>query len=256
MPAHTPPKDLLSERIILITGAGDGIGRAAALACAAHGATVVLLGRTIRKLEETYDQIEQAGHPQAAIYPMNLEGATPKDHGDLAATLETEFGRLDGLLHNAALLGTLAPIAHQDVELWFKVMQVNLHAPFLLTRACLGLLMKSPDASLLFTSDSVGRRGRAYWGAYGVAKFGLEGLSQILAQELETNTTVRVNSIDPGPTGTRLRTQAYPGENALALPTPESIMPAYLYLLGPDSRGVTGQQFDAQNFDWPATTPS
>lgn len=251
MPAHTPPKDLLSERIILITGAGDGIGRAAALACAAHGATVVLLGRTIRKLEETYDQIEQAGHPQAAIYPLNLEGATPKDYDDLAATLETEFGRLDGLLHNAALLGALSPIAHQDIELWFKVMQVNLNAPFLLTRACLGLLMKSPDASVVFTSDSVGRQGRAYWGAYGVSKFGIEGLSQILAQEMETNTTVRVNTVNPGPTRTRLRTNAYPGENALALPTPDSLMPAYLYLLGPDSRGVTGRQFDAQNFDGP-----
>lgn len=252
MPAYTPPQDLLSDRVILITGAGDGIGRAAALACAAHGATVVLLGRTIHKLEDTYDRIEQAGHPQAAIYPMNLEGATPKDYDDLAATLSTEFGRLDGLLHNAALLGALSPIAHQDIELWFKVMQVNLNAPFLLTRACLGLLMKSPDASVLFTSDSVGRQGRAYWGAYGVSKFGIEGLSQILAQEMETNTTVRVNTLNPGPTRTRLRTNAYPGENALALPTPESLMPAYLYLLGPDSRGVTGRQFDAQNFDWPA----
>lgn len=251
MPEYTPPPDLLSDRIILITGAGDGIGRAAALACAAHGATVVLLGRTIRKLEETYDQIEQAGHPQAAIYPLNLEGATPKDYDDLAATLETEFGRLDGLLHNAALLGALSPIAHQDIELWFKVMQVNLNAPFLLTRACLGLLMKSPDASVVFTSDSVGRQGRAYWGAYGVSKFGIEGLSQILAQEMETNTTVRVNTVNPGPTRTRLRTNAYPGENALALPTPDSLMPAYLYLLGPDSRGVTGRQFDAQNFDGP-----
>lgn len=252
MSEYTPPQNLLSDRIILITGAGDGIGRAAALACAAHGATAVLLGRTIRKLEETYDLIEQAGHPQAAIYPMNLEGATPKDYDDLAATLDTEFGRLDGLLHNAALLGALSPIAHQNVELWFKVMQVNLNAPFLLTRACLGLLMKSPDASVLFTSDSVGRQGRAYWGAYGVSKFGIEGLSQILAQEMETNTTVRVNTINPGPTRTRLRTSAYPGENALTLPTPESIMSAYLYLLGPGSRGVTGRQFDAQNFDWPA----
>jgi len=130
-------------------------------------------------------------------------------------------------------------------------MQVNLNAPFLLTRACLGLLMKSPDASVVFTSDSVGRQGRAYWGAYGVSKFGIEGLSQILAQEMETNTTVRVNTVNPGPTRTRLRTNAYPGENALALPTPDSLMPAYLYLLGPDSRGVTGRQFDAQNFDGP-----
>lgn len=250
MLAYTPPSDLLANRVILITGAGDGIGKAAAQACAAHGATIILLGRTIAKLEAVYDAIEQAGHPQPAIYPMNLEGATPKDYLDLAATLEREFGRLDGLLHNAAILGSMSPMAHQDVELWFKVMQVNLNAPFLLTRACLGLLMKSPDASVLFTSDRVGRSGRAYWGAYGISKFGIEGFNQILAQELETNTPVRVNSIDPGAVRTRLRTLAYPGENVLANPLPETIMPAYLYLLGPDSRGVTGQQLSAQNFDW------
>lgn len=246
MTAYQPAPDLLKERVILITGAGDGIGRAVAESCAAHGATVILLGRTIAKLEAVYDAIERAGHPQAAIYPMNLEGAAAKDYADLAATVEREFGRLDGLLHNAAILGALSPIAHQDADLWFKVMQVNLNAPFLLTRACLGLLMRAPDASLLFTADSVGRRGRAYWGAYGVSKFGIEGLSQILAQELETNTQVRVNSIDPGPVRTRLRTQAYPGENALANPAPEAIVGAYLYLLGPDSKGVTGKQFDAR----------
>lgn len=252
MPAYTPPADLLADRVILITGAGDGIGRAVALACAAHGATVVLLGRTIGKLEAVYDEIEAAGHPQPAIYPMNLEGSTPKDYEDLARTLEREFGRLDGLLHNAAILGGLAPLAHQDVELWFKVLQVNLNAPFLLTRACLALLMKSPDASVIFTSDRVGRTGRAYWGAYGVSKFGIEGMSQILAQELEANTSVRVNSLDPGAVQTRLRTLAYPGENVLANPTPETIMDPYLYLLGPDSKGITGRQFAAQAFEIPA----
>jgi len=253
MSIYSPPADLLADRVILITGAGDGIGRVAALTCAAHGATVILLGRTVGKLERVYDEIEQAGHPQPAIYPMNLEGATAKDYADLAATLEREFGRLDGLLHNAALLGSLSPMAHQDIDLWFKVMQVNLNAPFLLTRACLGLLMQAPDASIVFTSDQVGRSGRAYWGAYGVSKAGIEGMSQILAQELETNTQIRVNSLDPGAVRTRMRTLAYPGENALANVTPETVMPAYLYLLGPDSRGITGQQFEAQNFDWPAT---
>lgn len=252
MSDYTPPTDLLANRIILITGAGDGIGKAAAQSCAAHGATVILLGRTIPKLEAVYDAIEQAGHPQAAIYPMNLEGATPKDYLDLAATIDREFGRLDGLLHNAAILGSVSPMNHQDVDLWFKVMQVNLNAPFLLTRACLGLLMKSEDASIIFTSDKVGRSGRAYWGAYGVSKFGIEGMSQILAQELETNTKVRVNSIDPGAVRTRMRSIAYPGENALANPPPESIMPAYLYLLGADSRGINGQQFSAQEFVRPA----
>lgn len=252
MSTYTPAAELLKNRVILITGAGDGIGRAAALACAAHGATIILLGRTIAKLERVYDEIEQAGHPQAAIYPMNLEGATAKDYLDLATTVEREFGRLDGLLHNAALLGSLSPMAHQDVELWFKVMQVNLNAPFLLTRACLGLLMQAPDASIVFTADAVGRSGRAYWGAYGVSKAGIEGMSQILAQELETNTRVRVNSLDPGAVQTRLRTTAYPGENGLANPTPESIMPLYLYLLGPDSIGTTGQQLAVQTFVGPA----
>jgi len=253
MSIYSPSADLLADRVILITGAGDGIGRVAALTCAAHEATVVLLGRTIGKLERVYDEIEQAGHPQPAIYPLDLGGATAKDYADLAATLEREFGRLDGLLHNAALLGSLSPIAHQDIDLWFKVMQVNLNAPFLLTRACLGLLMQAPDASIVFTSDQVGRNGRAYWGAYGVSKAGIEGMSQILAQELETNTHIRVNSLDPGAVRTRMRTLAYPGENALANVPPEAVMPAYLYLLGPDSRGITGQQFEAQNFDWPET---
>ena len=243
---YLPPADLLKDRIILITGAGSGIGAAAAKSCAAHGATVILLGRTTRKLEEIYDAIEQAGHPQPAIYPMNLEGAAPKDYQDLADTLQKEFGRLDGLLHNAALLGSLTPLGQYEIEMWYKVMQVNLHAPWLMTRACLDLLKASRDASVLFTSSSVGRQGRAYWGAYGIAKAGNENMMQIWADELETNTAIRMNSINPGATRTGMRTRAYPGEDANTLPMPESIMPTYLYLLGPDSKGITGQQFNAQ----------
>ena len=243
---YTPPQDLLREHVILVTGAGDGIGRAAANAFAAHGATVVLLGRTIRKLEQVYDQIERNGHPQPAIYPMDLEGAKPKDYDDLAAVLEREFGRLDGLLHNAALLGTLTPLVHYDIGLWYRVMQVNLHAPFMLSRACLGLLAKSSAASVVFTSDRVGRKGRAYWGAYGVSKFAIEGLMQIMADELETNTSIRVNSVAPGPTRTRLRATAYPGEDPATVTKPEDLMPIYLYLMGRDSLGVTGRAFDAQ----------
>ena len=238
--------DLLKDRVILITGAGDGIGAAAARSCAAHGATVILLGRTTRKLEAVYDAIESAGHPQPAIYPMNLEGAAPKDYEDLAATIEKEFGRLDGLLHNASLLGTLTPLGQYDIAQWSKVMQVNLNAPFLMTRACLDLLKKSDDASVLFTSSSVGRKGRAYWGAYGISKAANENMMQILADELENNTTVRANSINPGAVRTTMRARAYPGEDPNALPKPDAIMATYLYLLGPDSKGVTGQQFDAQ----------
>ncbi len=238
-----PRPDCLAGRVVLVTGAGAGIGAAAARALAAHGATLVLLDLNVRQLESVYDDIEKAGHPQPAIYPMNLEGATEKDYLDLAETLEREFGRLDGLLHNAAMLGALIPLAHYETELWYRVLQVNLNAPFLLTRSCLGLLMKSDDASVLFCSDAVGRQGRAYWGAYGVSKAGIENLMQTLADELEANTSVRVNSFDPGPVATALRSLAYPGENPARLPQPEDVVRPILYLMGPDARGVTGRQF-------------
>lgn len=246
MQDYTPAPDLLRERVILITGAGDGIGAAAAQSFAAHGATVILLGRTIRKLEAVYDAIEQAGHPQPAIYPMNLEGASPKDYEDLANTLEKEFGRLDGLLHNAGLLGTLTPLGQYELETWSKVMQVNLNAPYLMTRALLELLRQSEDASVVFTSSSVGRQGRAYWGAYGISKAAVENMMQIWADELEANTPVRCNSIDPGAVRTGMRARAYPGEDPARLPEPAAIMNTYLYLMGADSKGITGQQFNAQ----------
>jgi NAD(P)-dependent dehydrogenase (short-subunit alcohol dehydrogenase family) len=243
---YTPPPDLLAGRTVLVTGAGDGLGRAAALAFARHGATVILLGRATHKLEQVYDQIEREGWPQAAIYPMNLEGAAAHDYAELADRLEQEFGKLDGLLHNAASLGALTPIELYDPNLWHQVMVVNLYAPFLLTQACLPLLKHSPDASVIFTSDAVGRKGRAYWGAYGVSKAGLEGLAQILADELETNTSIRVNTLNPGPARTRLRGKAFPGQAPNDFPAPEDLMWAYLYLMGPDSRELRGQQLDAQ----------
>ncbi|UCE89360.1 MAG: SDR family NAD(P)-dependent oxidoreductase, partial [Pseudomonadota bacterium] len=182
---YQPAVDLLKDRVVLVTGAGDGIGGAAARAFAAHGATLILLGRTVRKLESTYDAIEQAGGPQPAIYPMNLESATLSDCENMATTIEAEFGRLDGLLHNAALLGTLTPVEHYDIELWTRVMQVNLNAPFLLTRACLPLLRESEDASIVFTSSAPGRNPHAYWGAYAVSNAGIESLAAVLADELE-----------------------------------------------------------------------
>ena len=242
---YTAPPDLLKDRIILVTGAGGGLGRLAALTFAAHGATLVLLGRTLGNLEQTYDQIEAAGYPQPAIIPMNLESAAEQDYFGLGETLFREFGRLDGLLHNAAQLALLSRIDDYELETWNKIMKINLTAPFQLTQGCLPLLRRSEDASILFTSDRVGRKGKAYWGAYGGSKFGLEGLMQILADELE-NSQIRVNSIAPGPVRSRIRALAYPGEDPSSLPAPESIMPAYLYLMGPDSRGQTGQAFDAQ----------
>lgn len=243
---YTPSPTLLNERVILITGAGDGIGRVAAKTFAAHGATVILLGRTTRKLESVYDEIIQAHHPQPAIYPMNLEGASPKDYETLANTLQGEFGHLDGLLHNAALLGSLTPIEYYDINTWYQVIQVNLHAPFLMTRTCLPLLKRSPSASIVFTSSGVGRKGKAYWGAYGVSKFAIEGLMQILADELENSSQIRVNSINPEKVRTSMRATAYPGEDPNTLPLPEEIMSLYLYLMGPESQHINGQAFDAQ----------
>ncbi len=244
--SYQPPPQLLADRVILVTGAGDGIGRAVSLAFAAHGATVVLLGRTVAKLEQVYDRIKQAGGAEPAIYPMDLEGAVADDYADLAGRIDGQLGRLDGLLHNAAQLGALTAIEHYDPVTWLRVIQVNLNAPFMLTRACLPLLKRAADASVLFTSSGVGRRGRAYWGAYAVSKFGLEGLTQILADELEENSSVRVNSINPGAVRTAMRAAAYPAENRAALPTPEEIVLPYLYLMGPDSREVRGQALDAQ----------
>lgn len=246
----TPATDALAGRIILITGAGDGIGRALAIASARLGGTVILLDKTIATLEAVYDEIEAAGGPQPAIYPMNLEGATPKDYTDLANTLTEEFGQLDGLVHNAAELGTLAPLAHVEAEQWYKTLQVNLTAPFLLTQACLDLLRKSTDASILFISDKVGRQGKAYWGAYGVAKAGLENLMQIVADEMESNTSVRANSYDPGPVRTRLRRIAYPAEDSASLPRPENAITPCLYLLGTDAKGITGKQFGVDNLPY------
>ncbi len=244
---YKAPSELLKNRIILITGAGDGIGRAAALSFAQHGATVILAGRTVKKLEAVYDQIEAAGYPQPAIFPINLEGAAPHDYEVVAATIDKEFGRIDGLLNNASVLGNRTPIENYDPSVWTQVMQVNLNAQFFLTQAMLPLLMRSDDASVVFTSSGVGRKGSAYWGAYAVSKFATEGLMQTLADELENTSNIRVNAINPGPTRTNMRAHAYPAENPNSIATPEQIMPAYLYLMGTDSHGINGQSIDAQS---------
>jgi NAD(P)-dependent dehydrogenase (short-subunit alcohol dehydrogenase family) len=243
---YTAPQDLLKDRIILVTGAGDGIGREAARQYAAHGATVILLGKTLEFLESLYDEIEAAGYPQAAIVPMNLETATEHDYIELCNTLHQEFGRLDGILHNAGILGVRTPLENYDPVIWNQVMQVNVHAPFMLTQILMPLLQASEDASILFTSSSVGRQGKAFWGAYAVSKFAIEGMMQVLADEVENNPQLRVNAINPGATRTRMRAYAYPAENPENNPTPKEIMPLYLYLMGPDSRGVKGQSLDAQ----------
>ncbi|GLZ86001.1 short-chain dehydrogenase [Metapseudomonas resinovorans] len=238
--------DLLKDRVILITGAGRGIGAAAAKTFAAHGATVLLLGKTEASLNAVYDEIEGAGHPQPAVIPFNLETAQPHQYDELAATLETEFGRIDGILHNASILGPRTPIEQLSGDNFMRVMQVNVNAVFMLTSTLLPLLKLSKDASVVFTSSSVGRKGRAYWGAYAVSKFATEGLMQVLADEVDGIASVRSNSVNPGATRTDMRAQAYPGENPDNNPEPAEIMPVYLYLMGPDSAGVNGQAFDAQ----------
>lgn len=243
---YAPRPDLLQGRVILVTGAGRGIGAAAAKAFAAHGATVLLLGKTEANLSQVYDEIEAAGHPQPAVIPFNLETALPHQYDELAAMLEGEFGKIDGLLHNASIVGPRTPLEQLSGDNFMRVMQVNVNAMFMLTSTLLPLLKLSEDASVVFTSSSVGRKGRAYWGAYAVSKFATEGLMQVMADEVEDITNVRANSVNPGATRTSMRAQAYPGENPANNPAPEAIMPVYLYLMGPDSKGVNGQAFDAQ----------
>ncbi|WP_409525099.1 YciK family oxidoreductase [Nitrincola sp. MINF-07-Sa-05] len=244
--AYSAPTDLLKDRIILVTGAGDGIGREAARQFAAHGATVILLGRTTEKLESLYDELEAAGYPQPAIVPLNLESAGEHDFIELCNTLYQEFGKLDGILHNASLLGVRTPIENYDPTIWLQVMQVNVNSAFMMTQTLMPLLRASDDASVVFTSSSVGRKGKAYWGAYAVSKFATEGMMQVLADELENSGNIRVNCINPGATRTNMRANAYPAENPESNPTPAEIMPLYLYLMGPDSKGQNGSTLDAQ----------
>lgn len=243
---HVPAADEFRGRVILVTGAGDGIGRAVALALARAGAEVILLGRTVRKLEAVHAEIEKTGAPEASIVPLDLERALAADYEAVADAIEKRYGRLDGLLHNAALLGTLTPLEQYDVPTFMRVMHVNVTAQFVLTRQLLPLLKSSADAAVLFTSSGVGNRGRAYWGAYSISKFAVEGMTQVLSQELEGTSKVRVNVIDPGKVRTNMRRQAYPSEAPETLPTADSLTAPYLALLGPASRGVTGQRFNAQ----------
>lgn len=244
--SYSYPQDLLRDRIILITGASDGIGRALALHAAEHGAQVVLHGRNVGKLEKVYDEIEALdGAPRPSIAVMDLASANSDAYISLAEQLEKEFGRLDGLVLNASILGDRFSIEQYDAATWQRVMHVNVTSAFALTQVCLPLLSQSEDASVIFTSSGVGRKGRAFWGAYAVSKFATEGLSQVLADE-HRGGNLRVNCINPGGTRTNMRLEAFPAENRDALKRPEDILPTYMYLLGPDSQGVTGESLDAQ----------
>ena len=244
---YQAPEQLLKNKIILVTGAGDGIGKTAAITYAKYGATVILLGRTIKKLEAVYDEIEKKHFPQAAIVPMNLDGATEHDYVELANTIQNEFGYIDGVLHNASILGTRAPLEEYDPNLFEQVMRVNVTSQLLLTQALLPSLKKADSASVVFTSSGVGRAARANWGAYAVSKFATEAMMQLFAAELqESNTNIRVNAINPGGTQTKMRASAFPNETPENLPTPDDIMPLYLYLMGKDSHSENGQSINAQ----------
>ncbi len=243
---HVPAPGELNGRVIAITGAGEGIGRAVALACAASGAQLILVGRKVAKLEQVHAQITAQGLAEASIAPLDLEKAVARDYDQLADAVLERYGRLDGLLHNAGVLGTLAPIEHYDVPTWCRVMHVNVTAAFALTQVLIPALKKSPDASVLFTTSSVGRAGRAFWGAYAVSKFAVEGLAQVLSEELEGISHIRVNALNPGRARTAMRRAAYPAEDIETVPLPETLTAPYLALLGPASQGVSGRSFDAQ----------
>ena len=246
---YQPRADLLAGRVVLVTGAGDGIGRAAALAYAEHGADVVLLGRTESKLETVFDLIEAGTETRPVVVPADLEHASEDAATILYHAIRREYGRLDGILHNAGLLGPRATIAEYPVSNWLEVMHVNVNAAFIVTRALMPLLQESEDASVVFTSSGVGRRGRAEWGAYAVSKFALEGLTEVLADETSDTGRIRVNSLNPGATRTTMRAAAYPDEDPETLPPPEDHLGLYLYLMGPDSKGITGQRFDAASWE-------
>jgi NAD(P)-dependent dehydrogenase (short-subunit alcohol dehydrogenase family) len=244
---YQAPNQLLKNKVILVTGAGDGIGKTAAITYAKYGATVILLGRSIKKLEAVYDHIEKQKYPQAAIVPLNLDGAAEHDYIELANTIENEFGHLDGILHNASLLGERTTLASYDPTLFEQVMRVNVTSQLLLNQALLLLMQKAESASIVFTTSDVGRNAKANWGAYAISKFATEAMMQILSSELASQSpTIRANAINPGATRTSMRANAYPEEDPTALATPDDIMPLYLYLMGKDSLTINGQSLDAQ----------
>jgi NAD(P)-dependent dehydrogenase (short-subunit alcohol dehydrogenase family) len=242
----TPDPGLLAGRVILITGAGSGLGRALAVESARAGATVILSGRNGAKLDRVYDEIEAMGGPRPAIAILDLAVATAVDYDKQAKTNDAEFGKLDGVVHAAGLLGDRTPLEQYDVPTWCKVLHVNLTAPFILTQVLLPTLRKSADASVIFVSSGVVKNPRPFWGAYAVAKSGLESVRSMFSQELEGEPNIRVNSVNPGRMRTAMRAAAYPAEDPNTVPTPASVSGIFLYLLSAQSRGIDGQHLEAQ----------
>jgi NAD(P)-dependent dehydrogenase (short-subunit alcohol dehydrogenase family) len=241
-----PDADLLAGRVVLITGAGSGLGRALAIECARAGASVILSGRSQPKVERVYDEIEAMGAPQPAIAMLDLAAATAVDYDNLAKTIDSEFGKLDGVVHAAGLLGDRTPLEQYDVPTWCKVLHVNLTAPFILTQVLLPNLRKSADASVIFVSSGVVKNQRPFWGAYAVAKSGLESVRSMLSQELDGEPNIRVNSVNPGRMRTAMRAAAYPAEDPNTVPAPASVSGPFLYLLSARGRGIDGQYIEAQ----------
>lgn len=246
MKDYLPRSDLLAGRVILVTGASSGLGRAASLAYARHGATVALLARDAVRLETVYDAIVASGGPEPAMFPYDLAAADDRSLETLAGTIAHHLKRLDGVLHSAHQFYSLTPLELQTLEQWQALMRVNLIAPFALTRACLPLLKQAPDASIVFTGETHGHHPSAYWGGYAVAKSGLETLTRIWADELNSNEALRVNTLIPGQVATTLRTRTHPGLSPDSLPGTDALMPWYLYLMGEDSRSVRGQIIECQ----------
>jgi NAD(P)-dependent dehydrogenase (short-subunit alcohol dehydrogenase family) len=247
LPKHFEPSpDLLAGRAVMITGASGGFGRALSLACARAGASVILVGRNGVKLDRLYDEIEALGAPRPAIAVLDLATATAAEYDRLTDTIGKEFGKLDGLVHAAALLGDRTPLEQYDVPTWCRVLHVNLTAPFILTQVLLPNLRRSADASVIFVSSGVVYQPRAFWGAYAVSKAGLEAIRSMLSQELEGERNIRVNSINPGRMRTPMRAAAYPAEDPDSLPDPSAVANPFLYLLSAQGRGIDGQYFDAQ----------
>ena len=231
----------LKDKVILVTGANRGFGLAITMDLSKAGATVIMLGRDLGSLEYAYDAVVDAGYKEPILYPLDLEGATPENYQDLQDNVLEKFDKLDGLIHNAAILGAQMPIEQYDIKLWYSTLQINLSAPFMLTQFLIPALAKSEDARILFLSSSVGREARAYWGAYSVSKFGIEGFAKTLSEELE-KTNISVNTVNPGKLRTEMRRTAYPAEDSSTVPMPEEKSAAIVYLLSNLSPKMNGEQ--------------
>ena len=238
---HTIKKNEFKDKIVLVTGANRGFGLAITMDLARAGATVIMLGRDLGSLEYAYDAVVDAGLTEPILYPLDLEGATPENYQDLQDNILSQFGKLDGVVHNASILGAQMPIEQYDIKLWYSTLQINLSAPFMLTQFLIPALLKSNDARVIFISSSVGRKARAYWGAYSVSKFGIEGFAKTLSEELE-KTHISVNTVNPGKMRTEMRRAAYPAEDSSKVPLPEEKSQAIVYLLSTLSPKINGKQ--------------